>query len=112
NPFGILAASLAVALTFSGGESAQILLKLPLELTTAFQGLLLLCVLGADALVSYRLQIVGRGGGRPPLPEGEVETAVAVRVRGHGLAGEGATPHPVAPLRDSTSPSGRGGNVP
>ncbi|MFL5138405.1 MAG: ABC transporter permease [Microvirga sp.] len=112
NPFGILAASLAVALTFIGGESAQILLKLPLDLTTAFQGLLLLCVLGADALVSYRLQIVGRGGGRPPLPEGEVETAAAVRVRGHGLAGEGATPRPVAPLRDSTSPSGRGGNAP
>jgi general nucleoside transport system permease protein len=64
NPFGILAASLAVALTFIGGESAQILLKLPLDLTTAFQGLLLLCVLGADALVSYRLRIVGRGGGR------------------------------------------------
>ena len=64
NPFGILAASLAVALTFIGGESAQILLKLPLDLTTAFQGLLLLCVLGADALVSYRLRIVARGGGR------------------------------------------------
>jgi simple sugar transport system permease protein len=63
HPLGILAASLAVALTFIGGESAQILLKLPLDLTTAFQGLLLLCVLGADALVSYRLRLVGRGGG-------------------------------------------------
>jgi ABC-type uncharacterized transport system permease subunit len=63
NPLGILFAALAVALTFIGGESAQILLKLPLDLTTAFQGLLLLCVLGADALVSYRLRVVGRGGG-------------------------------------------------
>jgi simple sugar transport system permease protein len=67
HPLGILAASLAVGLTFIGGESAQILLKLPLDLTTAFQGLLLLCVLGADALVSYRLRLVARGGGtRPP----------------------------------------------
>ncbi|HKH34280.1 MAG TPA: ABC transporter permease, partial [Beijerinckiaceae bacterium] len=63
HPVGILIAALFLALTFIGGESAQILLRLPLDLTTAFQGLLLLCVLGADALVSYRLRLVGRGGG-------------------------------------------------
>ena len=34
--------------------------KLPLDLTTAFQGMLLLCVLAADALVSYRIRLVGR----------------------------------------------------
>jgi general nucleoside transport system permease protein len=61
NPFGILVASLVVALTFIGGESAQILLKLPLDLTQAFQGILLLCVLVGDALVSYRVRVVGRG---------------------------------------------------
>ena len=61
-PLGILLASLVVALTFIGGESAQIAMKLPLDLTTAFQGLLLLCVLSADALVTYRLRLVpGRG---------------------------------------------------
>jgi general nucleoside transport system permease protein len=63
HPLGILAAALAVALTFIGGESAQILLRLPLDLTQAFQGLLLLCVLGADALVTYRLRLIR--GGRP-----------------------------------------------
>lgn len=62
NPFGILAAALVVSLTFIGGESAQILLKLPLDLTQAFQGILLLCVLSADALVSYRVRLVTRGG--------------------------------------------------
>jgi ABC-type uncharacterized transport system permease subunit len=62
NPFGILVAALVVALTFIGGESAQILLKLPLDLTQAFQGMLLLCVLAADALVSYRVRLVSRGG--------------------------------------------------
>ncbi len=51
-----------MALTFIGGESAQILLRLPLDLTTAFQGLLLLCVLCADALVTYRVRLVARGG--------------------------------------------------
>jgi general nucleoside transport system permease protein len=62
NAFGILVASLVVALTFIGGESAQILLKLPLDLTQAFQGILLLCVLTADALVSNRIRLVRRGG--------------------------------------------------
>jgi len=69
HPLGILFASLVVALTFIGGESAQILLKLPLDLTTAFQGILLLCVLAADAMVSYRIRVsVGSHGARHPAP--------------------------------------------
>lgn len=64
NPIGILVAALVVALTFIGGESAQIMLKLPLDLTQAFQGILLLCVLAADALVSNRIRLVARGGGK------------------------------------------------
>ena len=52
-----------VALTVIGGESAQIALKLPLDLTRAFQGMLLICVLGGDALVSYRVRIVPRRRG-------------------------------------------------
>jgi simple sugar transport system permease protein len=64
NPIGILVASLVVALTFIGGESAQILLKLPLDLTQAFQGILLMCVLAADAMVSYRIRFAARGGGK------------------------------------------------
>lgn len=64
NPFGILIAAFVLALTFIGGESAQILLKLPLDLTQAFQGILLLCVLSADALVSNRIRLVTRGEGK------------------------------------------------
>jgi simple sugar transport system permease protein len=62
NPVGIVVAALVVALLVIGGENAQIMMKLPLDLTTAFQGILLLCVLSADALVSYRLRLVSRGG--------------------------------------------------
>jgi simple sugar transport system permease protein len=62
NPVGIIIAALVVALLVIGGENAQIMLKLPLDLTTAFQGILLLCVLSADALVSYRVRLVSRGG--------------------------------------------------
>lgn len=62
DPLGILAASLVLALTFIGAESAQIALKLPLDIATTFQGLLLLCVLSADALVTNKLRIASRGG--------------------------------------------------
>lgn len=61
SPVGILFSSFFLALTFIGGENAQLMVKLPFDLTSMFQGLLLLFVLAADALVSYRLRIV-RGG--------------------------------------------------
>jgi simple sugar transport system permease protein len=57
HPVGILMAGLVLAVTYIGGESAQILMKLPFDVTRAFQGLLLFCVLVADALVTYRLRI-------------------------------------------------------
>src|SRR6266550_4414465 len=42
NPVGILIAGLFLALTFIGGEQAQIAMKIPLDVTKVFQGLLLL----------------------------------------------------------------------
>ncbi|MEN3930872.1 ABC transporter permease [Microvirga sp. W0021] len=63
HPVGIVLSALVLAMVMIGGENAQIMLKLPLDLTTAFQGLLLLIVLSADALVSYKFRIVrGRRG--------------------------------------------------
>ena len=61
-PVGILIAGLVLALTYVGGEGAQIALKLPLDVTTAFQGILLICVLGADVVTRYRVELVGRAG--------------------------------------------------
>ena len=58
HPLGMVFGALVVALTVIGGENAQIALKLPLDLTRTFQGILLMCVLAADALVSYRVRIV------------------------------------------------------
>jgi hypothetical protein len=40
-----------------GGENAQILMKVPLDTTRAFQGILLMCVLAADVLTRYRIKI-------------------------------------------------------
>ena len=58
NPVGILIAGLFLALTFIGGEQAQISMKLPLDLTRVFQGLLLFYVLACDSLVLYRFKWV------------------------------------------------------
>jgi simple sugar transport system permease protein len=56
NPIGILIAGLFLALTFIGGEGAQITLKVPLDLTKVFQGILLFYVLACDSLILYRIK--------------------------------------------------------
>ncbi len=58
NPVGILIAGLFLALTFIGGEQAQISLKVPLDLTKVFQGILLFFVLACDSLILYRVRLV------------------------------------------------------
>ena len=58
NPIGILIAGLFLALTFIGGEQAQISLKVPLDLTKVFQGILLFFVLACDSLILYRIRLV------------------------------------------------------
>lgn len=62
NPIGALVAGLFLALTFIGGENAQIALQIPLDLTRVFQGLLLFFVLACDTFIIYRLRIEGAGG--------------------------------------------------
>jgi ABC-type uncharacterized transport system permease subunit len=58
NPVGILLAGLFLALTFIGGEEAQISIKVPLDLTKVFQGILLFYVLACDSLIVYRVRLV------------------------------------------------------
>jgi simple sugar transport system permease protein len=58
NPVGILTAGLFLALTFIGGENAQISMKVPLDLTKVFQGILLFYVLACDSLIIYRIRLV------------------------------------------------------
>jgi general nucleoside transport system permease protein len=62
NPFGVLVAGLFVALTFIGGEGAQIALKVPLDLTKVFQGILLFYVLACDSLILQRIRLVATPG--------------------------------------------------
>lgn len=57
HPVGVLFAGLLLALSYLGGESAQITMNLPLAVTGVFQGLLLFFLLACDVLIGYRLQL-------------------------------------------------------
>jgi len=57
NPFGILIAGFVLALTFLGGEGAQIALGLPEQMTRVFQGMLLFYVLACDTFILYRPRV-------------------------------------------------------
>lgn len=56
NPIGALVSALVLAALIIGSETAQIMLKLPFDMTRAFMGLLLLCILAGEALTRYRLR--------------------------------------------------------
>ncbi len=60
HPVGVLFAALLVALSYIGGELAQIELKLPLAVTGVFQGMLLFFLLASDVLVRYRVRFTRR----------------------------------------------------
>jgi simple sugar transport system permease protein len=55
HPVGVLFAGLVMALSYLGGETAQITLNLPLAVTGVFQGLLLFFLLATDVLINYRV---------------------------------------------------------
>lgn len=56
HPVGAMLAGILLALTYLGGESAQILLNLPVAVTGVFQGLLLFFLLASDVLIHFRFQ--------------------------------------------------------
>jgi len=64
HPVGVLFAGLLLALSYLGGEAAQITMNLPLAVTGVFQGLLLFFLLASDVLINYRPQwgIANKGG--------------------------------------------------
>lgn len=59
NPLGVLAAGLILALSYLGGEAAQISLGISDKVGRVFQGVLLFFVLASDTLIHYRIKIVG-----------------------------------------------------
>jgi len=60
NPLGIVAAATVLALTYLGGEAAQISIGISDKVTRIFQGLLLFLVLASDTLIHYRVRLSRR----------------------------------------------------
>ncbi len=61
NPIGIVIAGLFLALSYLGGEAAQISLGISDKVAAVFQGLLLFAVLASDTLIRYKIAIVRTG---------------------------------------------------
>ena len=61
HPVGILLAGLLMALTYIGGELAQMMLQIPAPAIQAFQGMLLFFLLAVDVLSNYRIRIKTEG---------------------------------------------------
>ncbi|OJF91099.1 ABC transporter permease [Pararhizobium antarcticum] len=58
NPLGIIAAGLVLALTYLGGEAAQLSIGVSEKVTRVFQGLLLFFVLSCDTLIHYKIRVI------------------------------------------------------
>ena len=61
NPIGAIIAGLVLALTYLGGEAAQMSLGVSDKVARVFQGVLLFFVLGCDTLIHYRIRLVLAG---------------------------------------------------
>ena len=57
NPIGAIVAGLVLALTFLGGENAQVVLGVPDKAARVFQGLILFFVLACDTLILYKIRL-------------------------------------------------------
>lgn len=58
NPLGIIVSGFILALTYLGGEAAQLSIGVSDKVTRVFQGLLLFFVLSCDTLILYRIRII------------------------------------------------------
>jgi len=67
HPIGIVFAGLLMALTYLGGDSAQITMNLPNAVTGVFQGMLLFFLLASDVLIKYRIRFRGSKRVKEPI---------------------------------------------
>ena len=81
HPGGIVLAGLLLALTYIGGETAQIALSLPAATTSVFQGMFLFFLLGTDALVNYRPRWVPRRASVPAVGAAQATAGAAQAMR-------------------------------
>ncbi|MFO1123090.1 MAG: ABC transporter permease [Hyphomicrobiales bacterium] len=60
NPVGALIAAFALAISYLGGESAQVALGISDKTARVFQGILLFYILACDTLIVYRFRLIGQ----------------------------------------------------
>jgi simple sugar transport system permease protein len=60
HPIGAIFAGLLLALSYLGGDAAQIDLGLPNAVTGIFQGVLLFLLLACDILIAFRVRLPAR----------------------------------------------------
>lgn len=60
NPLGIIAAGLVLALSYLGGEAAQLSIGISEKAARVFQGMILFFVLACDSFIHYRIRFVSR----------------------------------------------------
>jgi simple sugar transport system permease protein len=61
HPLGAILAGIMIAITFVGGEMAQITIALPFAAVGIFQAMMLFLILASDLLVRYRIRVVRPG---------------------------------------------------
>ncbi|HEY7748224.1 MAG TPA: ABC transporter permease [Aestuariivirgaceae bacterium] len=60
NPLGVIFAGLILALSYMGGEAAQVTLGISDKIAKVFQGILLFFILACDTFILYRLRLLPR----------------------------------------------------
>ena len=60
NPIGALVAAVALAISYLGGEAAQVTLGVSDKIARVFQGILLFYILACDSLILYRVKFLSR----------------------------------------------------
>jgi simple sugar transport system permease protein len=58
NPLGVLFAGLMLAISYLGGEAAQVSLGISDKIARVFQGILLFFILACDTLILYRFRLI------------------------------------------------------
>ncbi len=58
NPIGALFAGLLLAISYLGGEAAQVVLGISDKIAKVFQGILLFFILACDSMILYRIKLI------------------------------------------------------
>ena len=76
NPIGVLFAGLLLAISYLGGEAAQVSLGVSDKIARVFQGMLLFFILACDTLILYRFRLIASR--RHGWPMGQLEAIILI----------------------------------